>query len=1632
MVSWISSYAAGLASPDTLLAGGDMSAAALLSGTTAAAAAAAAATEVVFSPTTNADLLLFPAMNDDHYGEQTASLQENGFLFFEGECNAEVAAPVADNAYSNATSGGEACTSREDGIFVAHDDKESKKLKTMKGVDDAGPGGGKGNDGNSDDNNNGSVDDTVENVLVDELLNVPSSVELSTHTVVSDAIDYAKQKKTTNPRTGDLPSTRSSPLLDETKGKATTEMAMELKSAATSVIEAGAHGNGGQMFLKSLNTMEDHNGKDIDAADRSSQLFGVSNAEQMSKRMSRVAIDADGGTIFKESECNSSMMPIKEQEEKGVQESLAYAATHTSSELVTDRKGPEAAAQHMPTMAPVSTNVHYEDDKWEGTAGDPHTGVSTGLLGKRGNERLESSDGGEVSNDLSISFLGPMGAVDESGTAKPDNDNTDVEAEEEGQGREVLAVERQQILDEETVRAVEQKKQNIDAVVVLGSVGTGRAAGASRKLTYTLRIRSHSHAAAVINNGVSFVSSLPGTMVVAKVLNDKSSKEVDYDPNAPATLVTGKRRSHREAFRWKINFENTFGGNRLSVGDVQHVSESPGTLTTSAIMEENAKEMVGRSIGGVETTMMATDSLGVFLLDSHSLLQTEQVDQGTPSGETLAEESAAVALELQAVTLVLAFAPAEIDILAFVCDTVQDVTVSNFLPISLSEVTINAAVDVLTSNILGGLIYEVAHEDGGGGETTDNESGKGDSVELCSRHPGNKSTANFALPGKKDGGNGADPDESSLRDICAPAAVESKLTFSFSLKPHVPGTIGEPATTNHYSVDSDFAASLSSKTSLGSASLAMFRLRHSSFRSSATLVVESVTLRVCTETASVLVPECEHVENILSGENGGGGSGGGKGCPSVLDHHHHQQSPMSPSPLDSALLQVRPDEDSFASDSSSNGDLYDFGLLPLWMRAGNAEVTGGSLGLETEAVLLPGGLPMLPGVATYEQNRPDDVLLLRPLVDPSLLNDKQRQQEQEQRDVPASICVALCLSDVSGRSRVRGENFSLDCDWNGFMSRVALTLGLRGRASIGRVVRGAGSASEEELDLHGAVRWKSNEQHCDIDSDSSGMRVLWTAGSSCMGRGASPKEIGVLAPARALRTASIPGRSMITAAAGEGAVDVKGISASAALAGKRELAVIPVIIPDWVGHAEAYSALFCAQPSLSRNSALVALPPAPGSRGGLGRRGPAMSFTGVVGSGAGFDDIELKDTEAAVSVTEVARNALVAMADEGEDEEAATRTDMMLDLFVALACSQGAEALVKHAALGEMTVKGITKPMSKRGEAGAEAGKHNNNNNNHHHQEGNEEDARMEEALLKETMTIHDHAIFDAIAETVAVDAATAAVERQVGRGRLGLLAEHATSAPASRQGSSPSFASSDHSVMDVVAAVTAVGETSVTDGKISRDKIALDRGGRMDAVLSMAALHGSSAALVAEKPATAARRINIAIREVVRQHEHLDCSVRVAANAPSLRSSISSDSSYGSRALGIATAGALPQPQGVKQKRAGARAFLAGAVPIPAVAADPREFGISPLSSSSSHNVAASFCSSTLPSSFGGEGRFELYGKRALAVRQWLQQEKEKGRVMNELADALWGGLLADAARDIGRINDRCEGLSTLTRHFP
>ena len=85
MVSWISSYAAGLASPDTLLAGGDMSAAALLSGTTAAAAAAAAATEVVFSPTTNADLLLFPAMNDDHYGEQTASLQENGFLFFEGE-----------------------------------------------------------------------------------------------------------------------------------------------------------------------------------------------------------------------------------------------------------------------------------------------------------------------------------------------------------------------------------------------------------------------------------------------------------------------------------------------------------------------------------------------------------------------------------------------------------------------------------------------------------------------------------------------------------------------------------------------------------------------------------------------------------------------------------------------------------------------------------------------------------------------------------------------------------------------------------------------------------------------------------------------------------------------------------------------------------------------------------------------------------------------------------------------------------------------------------------------------------------------------------------------------------------------------------------------------------------------------------------------------------------------------------------------------------------------------------------------------------------------------------------------------------------------------------------------------------
>ena len=77
-------------------------------------------------------------------------------------------------------------------------------------------------------------------------------------------------------------------------------------------------------------------------------------------------------------------------------------------------------------------------------------------------------------------------------------------------------------------------------------------------------------------------------------------------------------------------FENTFGGNRLSVGDVQHVSESPGTLTTSAIMEENAKEMVGRSIGGVETTMTATDSLGVFLLDSHSLLQTEQVDQGTP------------------------------------------------------------------------------------------------------------------------------------------------------------------------------------------------------------------------------------------------------------------------------------------------------------------------------------------------------------------------------------------------------------------------------------------------------------------------------------------------------------------------------------------------------------------------------------------------------------------------------------------------------------------------------------------------------------------------------------------------------------------------------------------------------------------------------------------------------------------------------------------------------------------------------------------------------------------------------------------------------------------------------------------
>ena len=55
------------------------------------------------------------------------------------------------------------------------------------------------------------------------------------------------------------------------------------------------------------------------------------------------------------------------------------------------------------------------------------------------------------------------------------------------------------------------------------------------------------------------------------------------------------------------------------------------------------------------------------------------------------------------------------------------------------------------------------------------------------------------------------------------------------------------------------------------------------------------------------------------------------------------------------------------------------------------------------------------------------------------------------------------------------------------------------------------------------------------------------------------------------------------------------------------------------------------------------------------------------------------------------------------------------------------------------------------------------------------------------------------------------------------------------------------------------------------------------------------------------------------------------------------------------------------------------------------------------------------VPASSDDPREFSSEDVMSLAAAQWLLQEKAKGRLVNDLAYAVWRDLLADAARDIG-----------------
>ena len=147
-------------------------------------------------------------------------------------------------------------------------------------------------------------------------------------------------------------------------------------------------------------------------------------------------------------------------------------------------------------------------------------------------------------------------------------------------------------------------------------------------------------------------------------------------------------------------------------------------------------------------------------------------------------------------------------------------------------------------------------------------------------------------------------------------------------------------------------------------------------------------------------------------------------------------------------------------------------------------------------------LPALPGMASSGGGEPDQqnnsmALPSLPNANVDLMQQQQQlqqQQQQQQADVivPVGINIRVRLasppSSEGDKNMVEeaaaeecgapktGGGFSttitipIDCDWNEFTGRVAAALGLGGRERIGRILRGAGTDREEELDLHGAVK----------------------------------------------------------------------------------------------------------------------------------------------------------------------------------------------------------------------------------------------------------------------------------------------------------------------------------------------------------------------------------------------------------------------------------------------------------------------------------------------------------------------------------------------------------------------------------